>query len=438
MAQPLRATLRLKRPRNIFYGWWLVGISGVTMALLSGAGAHSLGIFLVALERHFGWSRAALSVAFSLGRAEGALFGPIEGVLTDRLGARRMVFMGLLIFGAGFIVLRFIQDLLGFYVAFGIIFLGVGLAGFLPLISALNHWFRRRKTTAMALAMTGNSMGGLIVPALAVAIATFGWQNASLGMGLGLAALSLPISLMIRDRPEKYGLRPDGDPPIEANDANAPGIEETESTEEEGLTLQEALRTRALWIITFAHTCAGIAVAVAFVHIAPHLTDRGLSLEMAGTIVATYTLIGVVSQLTAGIIGDRLPKPPLIAFFIALQGTGMLLAVFISNVPTALLFGIVFGLGFGGRTTLLTAIRGEYFGRRAFATIVGVSQLPMNIIWMGAPILAGYLFDIWGSYTLPFIALAIFNYVGAAIILLARKPPWPTTRHLEPSQQLSS
>ena len=236
--------------------------------------------------------------------------------------------------------------------------------------------------------------------------------------------------MLLRDRPENFGLRPDGDPPLDIDSLDTSTHELPTSNQDEGLTLAEALHTPALWIITFSHTCAGVAFAVAMVHIAPHLTDRGLSLGMAGTIVATYTFVGIISQLAAGIIGDRLPKPPLIAFFIALQGTGMVLSLFISGIPTALLFSVVFGLGFGGRTTLLTAIRGEYFGRKAFATIVGVSQLPMNIIWMGAPILAGYTFDKLGSYTLPFIALAISNYVGAAIILMARKPVWP--KEIEP------
>lgn len=417
--------LVFRKTTGIFYGWWLVGLCGVTMALLSGAGAHSLGIFLVAMERHFGWSRAALSVAFSLGRAEGALLGPIEGILTDRLGPRLMVFIGLLIFGSGFIFLRYIQNLLGFYIAFGIVFLGLGLAGFIPLMAILNNWFRRRKTTAMAFAMTGNSIGGLIVPVLAMAIATFGWQNTSLGLGIGLVLASFPISLMMRNRPETFGLLPDGDPPTDITKPTSSANEPSATSQDEGLSLAEALRTSALWIITFSHAFAGVSFAVAMVHIAPHLTDRGLSIEMAGTIVATYTFVGIISQLAAGIIGDRLPKPPLIAFFIALQGTGMVLALFISGIPTALLFSIVFGLGFGGRTTLLTAIRGEYFGRKAFATIVGVSQLPMNIIFMAAPILAGYAFDTSGSYTIPFIALAISNYVGAAIILMARKPTWP-------------
>ena len=93
---------------------------------------YAVGTYFVALERHFGWSRTALSGAFSLARLEGALLGPIEGMLTDRLGPRRMVIIGFFVMGAGFILFSSIQSIVGFYVAFIVIITGAGLGGYLP------------------------------------------------------------------------------------------------------------------------------------------------------------------------------------------------------------------------------------------------------------------------------------------------------------------
>ena len=149
---------------------------------------------------------------------------------------------------------------------------------------------------------------------------------------------------------------------------------------------------------------------------------------LMGSVVMTYTVIGAVSQLLAGVIGDRLPKPPLIAAFVALQGVGVVIAVNITDVTTAFIFAILFGLGIGGRTALLTAIRGDYFGRKSFATILGITQLPMNALWMTAPIIAGYMFDTTGSYTAPFLGVAALNFLAAALILAARKPALPASR----------
>ena len=94
MRQAARKTPRFPRPPHLFYGWQLVGTTVFTMAVVSGSSFQGVGIFFVALERYFGWSRALLSDAFSLSRAEGALLGPIEGFLIDHLGARRIILIG--------------------------------------------------------------------------------------------------------------------------------------------------------------------------------------------------------------------------------------------------------------------------------------------------------------------------------------------------------
>lgn len=416
--------LQKGRPDRIFYGWRLVGTSMVTLALLSGTSFHGVGVFFVALVQHFGWSRTAISVAFSMGRVEGGLLGPPAGYLTDKLGTRRMVQIGLALLGAGFVALSFTNGLPLFFAAFALVFMGNGLGGFLPLMTAINNWFRRLRTTAMAVAMTGNSLGGLLVPVLAWAIVVHGWRATALGLGLAIWAAAVPLSMMIRNRPEDYGQRPDGGA---APQPTADGRNIYEDDDDESFTVSEALRTPALWLITAVHGFSGAALSITFVHIAPHLADRGLSLTVVGSVVMTYTVIGAVSQLMAGVIGDRLPKPPLIAAFVALQAVGILIAVNISDVRTAFVFAILFGLGIGGRTALLTAIRGDYFGRKAFATILGVTQLPMNALWMSFPIIAGYIFDTTGSYTIPFLAVAALNFLAAAMILTVRKPALPSS-----------
>ena len=158
------------------------------------------------------------------------------------------------------------------------------------------------------------------------------------------------------------------------------------------------------------------------------MTDIGMSLAQAGTVVLIWGVAGSFSQLVGGFLGDRLPKRPLIAVAIAIQGAGMLIAATIQTIEGAYLFAVLYGIGLGARVPLLTAIRGDYFGRRNFATIMGVSQVPMNLFMVGAPILAGYFFDTLGSYTIPFLGLAILNFLGAGMILLARQPILPS-RH---------
>ena len=137
------------RKSSIFYGWWLVALSGFVMMIAHVPLFHAMGVWAVALERDFGWSRTQLGFALTFTRIEGGLMGPVEGYLTDRLGARRMVFIGLLILGAGFFLFSQVQTLWMFYAAYLIMAFGQGFCGWLPLMTLLNHWFVRQRTTAI-------------------------------------------------------------------------------------------------------------------------------------------------------------------------------------------------------------------------------------------------------------------------------------------------
>ena len=423
---------RRASPSRVFYGWKLVGLTVFTLAVIISPIFHGAGTFFYALEREFGWSRTVLGAAFSLSRVEGAVLGPLEGVLTDRLGTRRMVLIGLLIVGAGFVFLATVQGVVAFYLALLVLFGGSGLGGFLPLMTAINHWFVRHRSKAMAIGMTGVNFGGLLVPALAWSIITFGWRETSLALGIGVWALALPVSMLVRNRPEEHGERPDGDPPRTAA-ANGESIDGVIEEGGQDFTLGEALRTMAFWAITAAHGFSAVAAITISVHIIPALTDIDMSLPAAAGVVTTFTMIGVVFQLIGGFLGDRVRKPPAIAAFVAIQGVGMFVAATATTVPGAFLFAVLYGIGFGGRVPLLTAIRGDYFGRENFATIFGVSQVPMNIAMMAAPVTAGFLFERLGSYAVPFIAIAVMNWIGALLILLARKPTLPASRSVVPS-----
>ena len=209
MEPPIRES---KLPIQVFYGWWLVGITLFSLTFIITPIFHGLGFFFVALERQFGWSRAVLSVPFSLGRVEGALLGPVEGYLTDRLGSRRMILIGFAILGAAFIFFSFIQGVIGYYVTFLLIFAGAGFGGFIPLIAAINHWFLRHRTKAMAIGLIGINLGALLAPLMGRAMDAYGWRAISLGLGISVLVLTVPIALLVRNRPEEYGQHPDGDP----------------------------------------------------------------------------------------------------------------------------------------------------------------------------------------------------------------------------------
>ena len=164
--------------RGVFYGWWLVGIAVVLLTLMAVSVFQGLGTFLVALQTEFGWSRTVLSGAFSLSRAQGAVIGPVEGWLIDKVGNRRMILFGYLLMAFGFLMFsqvgnnafwdlglfRIQSGVWQFYISFITISLGSGVGGWLALMSLMNNWFVRQRSLAIATSMSGIHLGGLLGP----------------------------------------------------------------------------------------------------------------------------------------------------------------------------------------------------------------------------------------------------------------------------------
>ena len=409
-----------RRTQGLFYGWWLVPITGFIKVLSSAPLFHAMTIWSVALESHFGWSRTQLSLAFSFTRIEGGIMGPIEGYLTDRLGTQRMVLMGLLVLGAGFLIFWQVDDLWMFYLAFVVMSPGHSLAGWVPVITVLNNWFIRRRATAMGWSNTTSRLGALLlVPAIAWAIDPdqdrMGWQLTALTLGIFTLILALPISRLIRNRPEDYNLHPDGDLPTHSPPATVfgPGASERRvvaGSETSSLTTIQALQTPAFWLISFGHGFTSMVILAIMAHLGLFIKDLGFDVQTTAWVVSTYTSVSMVFQIVGGYIGDQVPKRVAIFVFTSIQAGSVVLLAASSTLPMLYLFAVLFGIGFGGRNPLTTAIRGDYFGRASFGKILGISTVPMNVLLLVAAPFAGYLRDIQGTYTTAFITLAALNF----------------------------
>ena len=420
----------LRRTTGGFYGHTLVGVAAFIMVLSIVPLFHGMTAWFVVLEQHFKWSRTQLSLSFSLARVEGGIVGPLEGLMVDRLGSRNMVLIGLLIMGAGFLMFSLVQELWQFYGAFLVMSLGGGMGGWLPMMTALNSWFVRRRATAMSRVTVGYRLGGVfLVPLLAWAVGVdqFGWRAVAAAIGTFVVVLAFPLSRLVRNRPEDYGQRPDGG----AVSISGSGPTAQPTTVEREVTWQKAIRTRAFWQISFGHACCSSVVVTIMVHLGPMLTDRNFSLQTVGLVVSVYTAIGIASTMVGGYLGDRMPMRLAIFGFTLFQSIAIIVVLLAHSLPVAYLFAVLMGIG-EGRGPLTTAIRGVYFGRRAFASIMGISMVPMNVLLFTLPLFAGYMFDATGSYAIPFSVVAAVGFVGATLFLLLGEPQSVASAALSP------
>ena len=406
-------------PKQFFYGWYLVAV-GVFLLSISSLGVfRGMSPLMPVLQKNFGWTRTQISLSSLLTRVEGAALGPIEGFLIDRIGARKMVLIGFSIMAVGFVLFSFIQNLWQFYAVFILINLGNGIGGWLAVVTILNSWFRRKRTIAMAGAMSGILIAGIFVPPYTIAL-NHGFRMTVFVFGLIILAVALPCVKIIKNNPEDLGLLPDGAETESDFDESTPS--KISQDQEVEFTVGQALKTRVFWILTVAHVSSTISLATLSIHLMARLQDIGLSSTTASYIELVSSVVALPSLFVAGWLGDKVSKKYLVALFLFLQGISTIVLTVANGLPLALLFAVFYGIAFGGRIPLMTAIRGDYFGRKAFASIMGWSMLPNGILMAIAPVWAAWMFDTYGSYTVPFLSYAVINLAGALIMLVVKKP----------------
>ena len=257
---------------------------------------HAMSLWAVALDREFGWNRTQLGLALTFTRVEGGLMGPLEGYLTDKVGTRRMVLIGLLILGGAFIFFGQIQNLWMFYTAYILMALGQGLGSWIPIMTLLTRWFQKGRSMALGWANMSSRGGALLlIPMIGWAIEPdhLGWRLTATILGIVMIGVAIPISLAIRNQPEDYGLLPDGakpdpEPAPLANEAsNALPIAE------EDFTASEALRTPAFWLIAFGHGFTSMVILAIMAHLGLLMVDKGYELQDAAFVVSVYTAVAV-------------------------------------------------------------------------------------------------------------------------------------------------
>ncbi|PZC42435.1 MAG: Sugar phosphate permease [Chloroflexi bacterium] len=408
---------------NVFYGWYLV-VVGVFLLSISSLGVfRGMSPMMPVLQNTFGWSRTQISISSLLTRVEGAALGPVEGFFIYRIGARKMVLIGFSIMAVGFTLFSSIQSLWQFYAVFVLINLGNGIGGWLAVVTIINSWFKKKRTIAMAGAMSGVLIAGIFVPPYTIAL-NHNFRLTVFFFGLIIIAIVLPCVKIIRNHPEELGLQPDGENLSSHEPKPVSQVSDNKTSEgsEVEFTVGQALRTSVFWILTVAHVSSTISLATLSLHLMARLQDIGLTSTTASYIELTSSVVALPSLFVAGWLGDKLSKKYLVAFFLFLQGISTIVLTVANGLPMALLFAILYGTAFGGRIPLMTAIRGDYFGRKAFASIMGWSMLPNGVLMAIAPVWAAWMFDNYGSYTVPFISYAVINLVGALVMLLVKRP----------------
>ena len=410
--------------KRIFYGWYMVGACSAMQFVQSTLLLQSFGAYFAVLLDDRGWSKTELSGAAALRQFETAILGPLLGWLIDRFGPQWVVRAGVVIFGAGFLLLSYVNSLLAFYGAFIVIALGASLCGFFPLNVALIHWFERYRARAISMTEFGFGLGGIALPVVAWALATWGWRATAFASGIIILAVCLPLSFVIRRRPEDIGEVMDG---IRSRSQVPISDFEEESKETtRDFTAREALRTPAFWLLSLGHGFAMFAVTSVSTHAITHMKEGlGYTIEAASFAILLQTLAQLGGVGLGVWIGDRFDKRILCALCMLGHMSGLLFLTYATGPAMIVAYAILHGTAWGLRGPFMSVIRADYFGRSAIGMILGLSSMIVVIGQIGGPMTAGILADMTGDYRVGFTTLALLAGLGSAFFLLAKRPARP-------------
>jgi nitrate/nitrite transporter NarK len=419
------ATEKSGKKGRIFFGWYMVAASVVANTIFSAAYFQGFGVLILPIERTFGWDRWVISAAMSLRQLESGIVSPAVGFLLDRFSARKLIFWSAVISGTGFIGLGFTSGIVTFFLCFVVISLGAsGVSHAVTWPVIISRWFRRNRGLATGLAVTGPIFGSPIVILNTQIEEAYGWRIVLFGYGILILVGITLLSMLVRDRPEPYGLRPDGDPPEDSATTEHPAGTSRRRTDA-GLTLHAVFRTKEFWLFT-SYLSGTFAVNSAVqAHMIPYFQqDIGLTAAWAAVVMSMVFIISGIGRIGGGYLLDRLDYRLVLAVVAAMMGVGLLYlqVVPVKTVWATLPFAVMFGISFGCLVPMRGAVGSIMFGTRTIGGILGLLQGGPIAAGVIGPLVMGMIFDLNGNYSTALWGLIVISALMIPLSLAMGSP----------------
>ncbi|MCC8965844.1 MFS transporter [Bradyrhizobium sp. Pear76] len=410
---------------RFFYGWIIVAVTFVTMAI--GVNARTaFSLFYPPIISEFGWERGVTAGAFSFGFVASAIASPLIGRLMDRRGPRAVMELGVLLMGSGLLLAPLTTQPWHLYLTIGVL-VGSGSVclGYSGQSLFVPNWFIRSRGLAIGLAFAGVGIGSVtLLPWVQHMIEHTGWRTACTAMGIVVLVVLAPINLLLHKRPEDIGLQPDGDAAPTATSARPVSNIVDPVWAGTDWTLSRALRTARFWWIAIGYFCGLYIWYAVQVHQTKFLLDIGFSSNVGVWALGVVSLLGIPGQIWLGHLSDRIGREWVWA--ISCFGFVICFAALaaLKYWPSmALIYLMVFtqgALGYG-LTSVMGPVVLEIFQGRHYGSIFGTVMLAALAGGAAGPWITGQLYDLSGSYTSAFL-------LGIAVSLLSAFAIWQASR----------
>ena len=426
-------TAEYKTPA-IYYGWVIVFVSFITLGIAFGVW-YSFSVFILAVIKEFGWTRAAASSIFSFFLLSHSIMGFAAGYLQDRLGPRIVIPVGAVCLALALLLTSRAQNLWQFQVSYGLLAgSAMSFLGFVSHSAFIPKWFERKRGLALGIAMSGIGFGMLlIVPYAERLISAYGWRIAYLYLAGIVFFIVGPINLLLTRRgPSDVNQYPDGDPPDAKIQTEKPKrVLKVLDTEWAAIDwdIKSAARTHRFWFLVGAFFSVAFANQSILLHAVSSMVDSGMDRTTAAYFFGIAGISGSAGKILFGYLSDIMgrERTKFISDLVAVLGIGALMAISIVKGPMPLLFGVFFGMGYGAVAPLIPSITADIFLGKNFGKIFAVIAIGGGTGGAVGSYISGLLRDLSGSYEVPFLTCAVLIMTSCLLIKLAapgkiRKP----------------
>ena len=384
-----------------YYGWLIVALSFTTMAI-AGSIVATFPVFYVAFLEEFHWSRADAAFGFSVSMVTFALSAGVIGAMVDRWGPRIVIPSGICVLCLSLILMTQIDSLPKLYFFYGFfVALGITLIGFIPTSTVISSWFLKRRSTAMGIALSGRSCGSvLMVPFAAFLISLYGWRSTYLILAAIIFLFVFPLNLFFHRSSRK--------------------VEEKNFSKENSRdwTLKKAFKEPVFWLFCLAGIFHGVGFSIVGVHQIAHMVDVGIDTLTAASLIGGLALVRSIGGILGGWIGD---KVGLVSSYITFGVFGFIGVILLMNFSAEnsrlpYFYVLFYGLGEGARSIMFVSLKAKIFPGKSFGRILGFSQMGSGLASAAGPWLAGYIFDVSGTYFYAFTLVLIFKVLSICTV----------------------
>jgi OFA family oxalate/formate antiporter-like MFS transporter len=395
----------MKEKNTFYFGWFIVGSSFVTLALVYGIW-YSFSVFFVALLKEFSWSRSVGAGAFSLFIIFSAMIGPFVGNMVSSAKPRRVILGGALILGVGLALCSLTQTWWQFYIFFSLITaVGLGATGWIPHTTIIQQWFKEKRGLATGIISAGIGVGILVcVPSVQYLILKLGWRMAYRIMAIFIPLIVISMVLLFLKRPPQTASHP-----IEVGisiETTKDLLVVNEEWASQSWTIKKAIAIRPFWLLTISFFLGSVIIQSVFAHQVAFFVDRGLDALLASYIVGIVGIVSLGGKILWGTLSDKIGREITYTMGIICSILGMLWLILFNLLTSSSLpyfYALFFGLGYAVHTALPPLITADFFEGQGYGGIFGILMIFVGIGGAFGVWFAGFLYDQVGSYVPVFI-----------------------------------